>query len=90
IKNNFMFDRSGNLFTMDKRLQASRQILNISQKKEYNLKGKGPGSKFESFTMNYEYLTWWLGHGPAKNNESLKIYISENANGIKIESKNTK
>lgn len=90
LKNNFMFNKSGRLFTLDKQLQATNQILKIAQKRDYNLKGKGFGSQFESFTMNYEYLSWWLGHAPSKKNEQLKIYISESASGIKIENKSEK
>jgi hypothetical protein len=90
LKNNFMFDKSGRFFTLDKQLQATAQILKIAQKRDYNLKGKGSGSQFESFTMNYEYLSWWLGRAPSKKNEHLKIYISKSASGIKIESKSEK
>jgi hypothetical protein len=85
-----MFDKSGRFFTLDKQLQATAQILKIAQKRDYNLKGKGSGSQFESFTMNYEYLSWWLGRAPSKKNEHLKTYISESASGIKIESKSEK
>lgn len=90
FKNDFAFDRSSRMFTLDKRLQASYEILNIAGSKDYNLKGIGPGSEFGSFTMNYEYLTWWLGHAPSKKDKDFTIYISESANGIKIESLNSK
>jgi len=85
VKNNFMFDKSTSFFTLSMRLQATQKILNITQNKDYNLIGKGPGSEFKSFTMNYEYLAWWLGHGPSKKNENLKISVLEFPNGIKIE-----
>lgn len=85
LRNDFVFDKSSRLFALDKRVQATHKILNIAGNKDYNLKGKGPGSEHESFTMNYEYLAWWLGHAPSKNNQSLRIYISESANGIKME-----
>ncbi len=88
FKNNFTFDGSEKFFTLNKRLQAASQILNITRGRDYNLIGKGLGSKFGSFTMNYEYLTWWLGHGPSKTNENLKIYLSEFVSGIKIEESN--
>lgn len=88
LKNDFAFDKSGKLFTLDKRFQAARQILNIVRNRDYNLKGKGPGSEFQSFTMNYEYLTWLLGHGPSEKTEDFKIYILESAKGIIIEDKN--
>ncbi len=87
LKNDFTFDKSSKLFTLDKRVQATREILNIVQNKDYNLKGVGAASKYESFTMNYEYLTWWFGHPSSKKNELIKIYISESENGIKVEKK---
>ncbi len=85
FKNDFAFDQSSHMFTLDKRQQATYGILNIVGNKDYNLKGKGPGSEHDSFTMNYEYLAWWLGHAPSKKNELIKVYVSESANGIKIE-----
>lgn len=88
VKNDFAFDKNSNMFTLASRILISKEILNMVGGRDYNLKGKSPGSEFTSFTMNYEYLTWWLGHGPSRNNENLTIYISESVNGIKIESKN--
>ena len=90
VKNDFAFDKSSRMFTLDKRQQAAYEILNIAGDKDYNLKGRGPGSEHESFTMNYEYLAWWLGHAPSKDNRSLKIYVSEYEDGIKIEKLNNK
>lgn len=90
FKNDFAFDKSNRMFTLNKRLEASYEILNIAGDKDYNLKGRGSGSEHESFTMNYEYLTWWFGHAPSKDNQSLKIYISESEAGIKIEKLNNK
>ncbi|MBI2613668.1 MAG: glycosyltransferase [Candidatus Levybacteria bacterium] len=88
LKNDFLFDKSSKLFTLEKRIHAVHRILNIANNKDYNLKGRGPGSEHESFTMNYEYLAWRMGHAPSKENESTKIYISESEHGIKIETKN--
>ena len=90
FKNDFTFDKSSRVFTLGKRLQAAKEILNIAEDKDYNLIGKGPGSEHESFTMNYEYLMWWLGHGPSKDNQSVNIYISESARGVKIEKLNNR
>lgn len=86
VKNDFVFNKP-HLFTLSHRIDASRRILNIAGNSDYNLKGIGPGSQHNSFTMNYEYLTWWLGHSTSKKNETFKIYISESENGIKIEKK---
>lgn len=85
LNNNFAFDKNSSMFTLANRILISKEILNMAGDKDYNLKGKGETSKYESFTMNYEYLTWWLGHAPFKKNEKLKIYVSESASGIEIE-----
>lgn len=85
LKNNFAFAINSNMFALDKRILISKKILNIVEDSDYNLRGKGEGSEFQSFTMNYEYLLWWLGHAPSKKNEKIKIYLSESKDGIKIE-----
>ena len=72
---------------LGKRINASREIIKLSQGKQYTIEGKGIGSEFESFTANYEYLTWWLGHGPSKKEEKLKFYIEENSSRIQVEEK---
>jgi GT2 family glycosyltransferase/4-amino-4-deoxy-L-arabinose transferase-like glycosyltransferase len=66
------------------RLSIAREIISSSHGNKYNLFGIGPGSKFESFTMNYEYLTWWLGHSPSKSPQKLKFIIEENSKGIDL------
>ncbi len=81
----FVIININNDFSFFNRLRAAQEIIKKSEGKNYNLIGKGRGSEFESFTMNYEYLTWWLGHGPSEKNENLKIYISETNKGVMIE-----
>ena len=69
------------------RMIAVDKIISLANGKEYNLIGKGPGSQFESFTMNYEYLLWWKGHPPSKNEARLKVIILETEKGIIISKK---
>lgn len=78
-----VYSKNNDSFTQ--RLDAARFILKEAAGKEYNIKGSGVGSEFKSFTMNYEYLTWWLGHGPSSSNESLVFTIREENGKIKIE-----
>lgn len=66
------------------RLSVAKSLVSQARGRRYNLTGEGIGSEFPSFTMNYEYLAWWLGNGPSKNPEKLKFIISENEKGIKI------
>jgi len=61
-------------FTFSKRLYTAKQIVQESQGKEYNLIARGYGSQYISFTMNYQYLTWWLGHGPSKQSRRGQIF----------------
>ncbi len=34
--------------------------------------------------MNYEYLLWWKGFPPSKENADIKIFISESNGKINI------
>jgi GT2 family glycosyltransferase len=89
--NSYLFLQQNNLIknnysqTIYNEIYVSKQIIRSANRNEYNILGKGPGSEFGSFTMNYEYLTWWLGQGPSKKNEKLKIYISYSENSINVE-----
>lgn len=70
---------------LSERKNASKEILKIARGREYNLIGVGPGSNFESFTMNYEYLTWWLGKNPpSKSDQKLKIIVDESMIPVEI------
>lgn len=82
ISNNFSTNAQG--LTFKDRIKATGKIIKISSSQKYNLLGEGEGSRFESFTMNYEYLLWWKGHPPSRSNEKFKIYISETPKGITI------
>jgi GT2 family glycosyltransferase len=66
------------------RLEAAKKIVKEAGEKEYNLIGKGPGSEFESFTKNYEYLAWWLGNGPSKKEQRLHFVISEENYSVQV------
>jgi len=65
-----------------KRLSIAKEIVKRADGRDYNLVGVGGGSQFESFTMNYEYLTWWFGHSSSKSPQKLKFIIRENKNGV--------
>lgn len=65
-----------------RKVSIASEIVKKTQGRDYNIVGIGNGSQFESFTMNYEYLTWWLGHSPTKSSIKLKFTIQENEKGI--------
>ena len=70
--------------TYKDKLEASEKIVNLANGKPYNLIGKGVLSDYPSFTMPYEYLTWWKGNAPKKTNTQLKIIVWEKENEIII------
>ena len=76
IINKQFFVEKGKGFT--ERLAVAKEIVTESHGRRYNLVGKGGGSEFASYTMNYEYLTWWLGNGPSHKPEQLQFVVSEN------------
>lgn len=80
LRNNFL---AGPL-TLKKRVNESMEIIKLVKGQDYNLVGRGEGSQFSSFTMNYQYLTWWLGHPPSKDEKKIRIYIEESKDGIRI------
>ena len=65
-------------------MRAAKYIVKAAAGKEYNIKGVGSGSEFSSFTMNYEYLTWWIGHAPSKKREKLQFIVKEDKKGITV------
>lgn len=65
-----------------KRLAVIKEIVKEADGEKYNIIGSGEGSQFESFTMNYEYLAWWLRHAPSKSPQKLKFVIQENSTGV--------
>lgn len=85
VSSNYSYNQGVNSVTFTDRIKAARSVVILTNGKEYNIVGKGWLSEFKNYVMNYEYLAWWLGHGPSKNEESLKIYISESENGIRVE-----
>ncbi len=68
--------------TYKERLLAAKEIIQKADHRQYNLVGEGPGSKFASFTMNYQYLTWFLGHPVSSSLQKLQFVISETPFGI--------
>jgi hypothetical protein len=70
------------------RVSAAKQIIKMADGKPYNIIGKGPGSQYESFTDSYEYFTWYYGHPPSKDKQSIEFYVSEYPDKIKVEKEN--
>src|SRR3989344_2569618 len=69
----------------EKRIGVSREIVNKAEGRNYNILNTYWKEQPERFVKNYEYLTWWLGNGPSKDNEKLKYFITEDFSKIKVE-----
>jgi len=68
--------------TISKQLVAADSIIQIAKGRNYNLIGQGELSFFPVFTMPYEYLLWWKGYPPKKENVDLKIVVWEKNGAI--------
>lgn len=77
VNNSYLMNNGGYGPTYSERVNAAQEIIQLSEGQEYTIIGQGPGSQFPAFTMNYEYLTWWLGYPSTKNDDALKIQIVE-------------
>lgn len=86
---NYLIEQKGGFgLSLEKRKQAARKILDYAKGIPYNLRLQGPGSEFESSTMNYEYLVWWLGRNPpSKEKQDLVFIIEEKQKEIDVKIK---
>ena len=85
ISNNYFIGFSrGYGPTFQDRLNVARYMVENSNGKTFTILGRGPGSEFENFTMNYQYLTWYLGKSSVTKNADLIYIITETPSEIKI------
>lgn len=84
LRNHYSYDHIGTLFTLQKREEAVAGILRKSDGKAYTIRGAGEGSQFASFTMNYAYLAWYMGHAPSQKREKQTFIITDSKNGIVV------
>lgn len=66
------------------RIEAVDTMLRDSQGSSFSLVGRGPGSQFESFTQNYEYLIWWKGKTVDKKSPKTRFEIAESSTQITL------
>lgn len=69
------------------RIAVAKQIVAQAKGGNYTIRGEGPGSEFPSFVMNYQYLTWWLGHEPSSTKQKREFIITETKNNITVKEK---
>jgi len=66
------------------RINVVNKIIKESGEEEYNIRGIGEGSQYESFAKGYEYLAWWLGKQPSKKKTKMQFTIQETSNEVII------
>ena len=76
VSKNYLM-KNGYGVPMIDRINVVNKIIKESGEEEYNIRGIGEGSQYESFTMGYEYLAWWLGKQPSKKKTKLQFIIGE-------------
>lgn len=81
VSNNYLTKKGYGVPMID-RINIAKQIVRESGGKEYNIVGIGEGSQYESFTMGYEYLAWWLGKPATQKKKEIKFVIEESSNQI--------
>ncbi|OGH02455.1 MAG: hypothetical protein A2798_02240 [Candidatus Levybacteria bacterium RIFCSPHIGHO2_01_FULL_37_17] len=87
ISNNYLLGfNKGYGATFKDRMGTASYIVESSGNKKFSIQGRGEGSEFESFTMGYDFLTWYIGKGPSDDFDLLYI-IEESPNEIRIERK---
>jgi len=84
FRTNFLMDPYDYGNTLSMRVNIAKQIVQQSHGQEYNLIVRGFGSQYPNVLMNYEYLTWWFGHGPSTHKEPLGFLISETLSSVSI------
>lgn len=87
VKQDFLMHKYGYGPTLADRKNAAKRIILESANRPYILQGRGPESRFESFTDSYEYLTWWLGKPPSTSKQAQVFIIQEYPDKIEVERK---
>lgn len=88
LSQNFLLDKKvGYGPSLKEQIKVVKEIIKKTEGKRYNIVGGGFGSEHRSFTMNYEYLAWYLGKPPSSNNERLKFEIKEERGRIVLTQK---
>ena len=87
FQTNFLMNPQDYGLSLTQRMAAAKQIIRESNGMQYTVVGGGPKpwSQFISFTMNYQYLTWWLGHGPSEKPQKLQFFIYESPSAIHVQ-----
>ncbi|HVT00816.1 MAG TPA: glycosyltransferase [Patescibacteria group bacterium] len=67
---------------LDKRVNAAREVIKLSNNLPYNLIYRSDGKQIKYSTENYDYLTAWLGYPPSKQVVDNKIIVYEGEHNI--------
>lgn len=83
LSQNYLMNEKGYGPTFSQRVAVAEEIVQKTKGGAYRLGATGEGSQFASFTMNTEYLTWWLGNAPAQE-AGKEFVIEESLTRIKM------
>ncbi|PIR80351.1 MAG: hypothetical protein COU25_00430, partial [Candidatus Levybacteria bacterium CG10_big_fil_rev_8_21_14_0_10_35_13] len=71
--------------SLKERIGISRMFISGSGNNSFSIYARGEGANFESFTMNYRYLTWYYGKEFKKRGGDIIYIVEEFPNQIKFE-----
>lgn len=74
--------------TLRARQVMVEKIITDSNSRSFQIYGTGVGSEFESFTMPYEYLSWYLGNPTRKTNSNNVFILEERAGRVRVLNQN--
>jgi hypothetical protein len=76
--------RSFHDVSFQKRVDASKSIIDKSGEANFNVISTFKPEENEKYTKHYQYLTWWLGKSASKDEKVIKYFITENSSRIDI------
>lgn len=69
------------------RFNAAKYMIKEANGKPFSVTGTGAGSEHRSFTMNHEFLTWYLGNPASYEKKNIQFVIYEEPYKIDIRRK---
>lgn len=85
--NYYMQQKNGYGLTYATRESAANDILQLAKNKPFELKAVGPGSQFNSFSLNFTYITWYKTRQLSNSHNIQVITIYDDGEKYKISKK---
>jgi 4-amino-4-deoxy-L-arabinose transferase-like glycosyltransferase len=79
FQSNFFMNPQDYGFPYSQRVKIAKTIITESKGKPFSIIGGAPKpwSQYPSFTMEYQYLTWWMGHPVSTSPHTIRFTIYE-------------